>query len=352
MKPMSLVITGTGQGRQISCTQVLLTYPQCKETKEALMEFIQGIPNIMCAVVAHEEHHETEGEHLHAWIKFKTTVKITVSRWAHFFDFNGYHGNYQVVKVHTKSVADTVKYVIKDGDYIVWNCDVDAIINPLCKRKKYNTERILSTDIRELVKNGEIRAQDFVRIRQAQQIWKIITAPHADADHTRGIWMYGPAGCGKSQSARAFGEKYGGAFIKPQNKWWDGYEGQKVVILDDLDTDALNHYLKIWTDKYACTGEVKGSTVPLVFDWFIVTSNYKIDDIIRLKNLALDTNLSEALHRRFREMDYYNYENEQHKFFTVEDIEEAAGLITAIQPLSPELLEPIPIPDFFGYNIE
>ncbi len=62
-------------------------------------------------------------------------------------------------------------------------------------------------------------------------------------------------------------------FLKSQSKWWDGYTGQSVVVLDDLDTDTLAHYLKIWADKYACTGETKGGTIPLLHRRFIVTSN-------------------------------------------------------------------------------
>jgi hypothetical protein len=41
----------------------------------------------------------------------------------------------------------------------------------------------------------------------------------------------------------------------------------------------LGHYLKIWADKYPCTGEIKGATVQLKHHRFIVTSNKDIDDL-------------------------------------------------------------------------
>lgn len=44
--------------------------------------------------------------------------------------------------------------------------------------------------------------------------------------------------------------------------------------MDDLDTGILSHYLKIWADKWKCTGEIKGGTVALNYKRFIVTSNY------------------------------------------------------------------------------
>lgn len=78
------------------------------------------------------------------------------------------------------------------------------------------------------------------------------------------------------------------------NKWWDGYTGQKVVLIDDLDSDCLGHYLKIWADRYKCSGECKGSTIPLAHQTLIVTSNYSIDALFK------DQVLIDAITRRFK----------------------------------------------------
>lgn len=111
----------------------------------------------------------------------------------------------------------------------------------------------------------------------------------------RGEWFYGPPGSGKSRFAREQNPK---SFLKSQNKWFDGYLGQDTIILDDLDKlggQTLGHYLKIWTDRYSCTGETKGGTVHLRHSKFIVTSNYKIEEL-----WPDDSTLCDALNRRFK----------------------------------------------------
>lgn len=68
-------------------------------------------------------------------------------------------------------------------------------------------------------------------------------------------------------------------YVKQQNKWWDGYTGQKVVILEDLDSSSLGHQLKEWADSWGCLGEYKGGTVALSYTHFIVTSNFTIEEL-------------------------------------------------------------------------
>nr|WAE42980.1 MAG: replication associated protein [Cressdnaviricota sp.] len=113
---------------------------------------------------------------------------------------------------------------------------------------------------------------------------------------TRGIWIYGQSGSGKSCIART---AYGTAetvYLKSQNKWWDNYRAQPTVILDDFDTQGacLGHYLKIWGDHYGAHGEVKGGSVALQYDRLVITSQYRPEDI------WTDQELVTAIKRRYR----------------------------------------------------
>jgi hypothetical protein len=119
-------------------------------------------------------------------------------------------------------------------------------------------KRLRDTPLNELIDSGEISIMDVRKLKNAK-LDLAQEKPAFGATDVRGTWIYGPPGTGKSRSARAdYGDDI---YLKAQNKWWDGYTGQQTVILDDMDNGALGHHLKIWTDRYACTGEVKGGTI-------------------------------------------------------------------------------------------
>lgn len=70
--------------------------------------------------------------------------------------------------------------------------------------------------------------------------------------------------------------------MKGNNKeWFDGYENENVIILEDLDLGgrAMGHQIKHWADQYACRAEIKGGHIWLRHKWFIVTSNYGPDEV-------------------------------------------------------------------------
>ncbi len=76
-------------------------------------------------------------------------------------------------------------------------------------------------------------------------------------------------------------------FILTGGKWFDGYKGQNVIVVEDLDkytAYTLAHSIKLWADKYPCTAEVKGATIPLKHQLLIVTSNYTIEEAFEADN--------------------------------------------------------------------
>lgn len=109
----------------------------------------------------------------------------------------------------------------------------------------------------------------------------------------RAIVYWGGTQLGKSR--RAWHEAGYSSYAKdPRTKWWDGYRGEKHVIVDEFrGTIDISHILR-WLDRYPVRVEVKGSTIPLLATTFWFTSNIAPDKWY--PDLDLDT--FRALERR------------------------------------------------------
>jgi len=102
-----------------------------------------------------------------------------------------------------------------------------------------------------------------------------------DKTHLRGIFIWGESGIGKSLLARSlFPGKT--IFSKSHNKWWDSYNDEQIVIWDDINpTEGSNSAtsIKLYCDRYGIKGETKGSGVPLNHEFFIMTSQYSLEEV-------------------------------------------------------------------------
>lgn len=98
-------------------------------------------------------------------------------------------------------------------------------------------------------------------------------------EETTGHWITGSFGCGKSHLART---TYPNAYIKTPDQWWDNYNGQETVIIEDMDPYhvALGYSLKIWGDKYSFPAPYKGGIYKAIRPQrIIITSQYLPSDI-------------------------------------------------------------------------
>jgi hypothetical protein len=268
---------------RINSKKVFLTYPQCTATKEMLLADLKLKGDIDAYVVAREMHKDGSF-HLHAYVAYVKKLNLHSPK---CFDFAGFHGNYQSVR----DKHATIRYVSKHNDYIS-NFDVNAKEESMLKKKRDVSKELLSGRmLHEVTDDHPELLYDYAKLKVNIAMYKLDKHAITSIFPRKCYWIVGKPGIGKSYYVRNL---YPDAYIKSQNKWWDGYEQQTVVLLDDLDSDVMGHYLKIWADGYSFCAETKGGTIKPVYTELWVTSNYTPDMLFK------DSIMATAVARRFQ----------------------------------------------------
>lgn len=84
-------------------------------------------------------------------------------------------------------------------------------------------------------------------------------------------WYYGSTGTGKSRRVH---ELEPDAYWKPAtNRWWDGYDGQEAIVIDDYRRDfcTFAELLRLF-DRYPYSVEIKGGTKSFVSRRIYITT--------------------------------------------------------------------------------
>lgn len=105
-------------------------------------------------------------------------------------------------------------------------------------------------------------------------------------------WIYGPTGVGKTKYASQLDIEY---YIKDGTSWWDGYNHETVIIIDDFDGHWPFRDLLRLLDRYKYQGQIKGGYVKINSPKIIITCDRKPDDLY--KNNKTDHELSQLLRR-------------------------------------------------------
>lgn len=214
------------------------------------------------------------------------------------------------------SPAENIAYCQKDKDFTEFGA------KPMTQQEKNKKKQ---AQLLEYAKAGDISkiqeefpGQYLQQYRNIHQIATDNMVKPPDLEAPCGVWITGQTGCGKTTKART---EYGTYYSKPCNKWWDGYQNEDCVIIEDMapNHSKLSYHLKLWADKWSFLGEIKGGTRQLRPKRVIVTSQYSIFEVFKEEG-AKEV---EAIERRFEVIDMDLPETEPEGTPELHDYEEA-----------------------------
>ncbi len=178
----------------------------------------------------------------------------------------------------TRTLDFAIEYCKKEGDY------TERGDRPLTQTERGKKGKEYWDKQLALIKAGRIDEVDsklqITMPKNLDYIWnkeqsKRRKLPDTSQKHQ---WYWGETGTGKSRKART---DHPDAYLKMCNKWWDHYQEEDVVLIEDFDKNhkVLCHHLKLWSDRYPFLAEVKGGARKIRPGLIIVTSNFHPSDI-------------------------------------------------------------------------
>lgn len=198
-------------------------------------------------------------------------------------------------------VEDAVKYCTKEDSRVEgpWILGETA--------HSYMGKRTDLTEVAQAIINREPMEEiaqeypeQYIKYHRGMERLNSILMPHRDcANPPLCVWIYGPSGSGKS---RMVYDRYEPSDIykkMPNNKWWDGYSQQKVVLLDDFKGNIDLEDILTWFDRYPTLVESKGGTIKLNSPVMIITSIHQPyrygEEVLRRFPIVIDRTEPNAL---------------------------------------------------------
>lgn len=271
------------------------TWQQPPDNMRALLESAQASGKVTYVCVGNEIAPTTGQRHGQGYCELKnpTGLKGVISLFQGF-NIRGLHW----LKCNGDAQSN-IAYCQKDGDF--WECGA----KPKGQGKRSDLDRVIEianangsiADVVDQVPGAYIRysagIQKYFMMKSAKRNWPM-----------KVYWLWGATGVGKSREAwRIGGEDMYAKDVSTE--WWDGYTGQKSVILDDYRPSArlTFAYLLRLFDRYGMTVQMKGGTAQFVSRIIFVTCPHDIKTTFSGCQWLGEEDLAQ-MHRRVEEVHF------------------------------------------------
>jgi len=259
--------------------------------------------NCINLIVESEFGSQEETFHLQCYIRFKNQTKFSAIKkkfpTAHIEQAKG-------------TAKQNFKYCSKDDNILFLKGEFD---NEQGKRNDLN-------EIKNLIIGGEMSVNDIAKKfpnayhQYGRTLEKLEDIHHLNTKRnfmTKGTWYFGKTGVGKTHQAFEDAKLMGAensCYIHNiiDGGWWDGYTGQKVVIINDFRGNIEYDELLRLVDKWPHTVKRRGKApIPFTSELVIITSALRPEECYARRN---EKDSIDQLLRRFEIIEIINNENE------------------------------------------
>lgn len=241
-----------------------------------------------------------------------TTGKIHYQGYVEFdrpMDLNSIKKSLGTDKIHIEPRKGTqkqaIEYCKKDGDVTEWNV-------PNNQGKRTDLDDI-KTEILSGKKNSKLIRNESPMLyhlygRTLDKLEDDFNSNKKRTWMTKGLWLFGPTGCGKSLYAYSFDPESTYTWVNDKG-WQDHYNGERTIIIDDfrggIEYNELLKMMDRWDYKLSRRGR---SPMPLLATNIIITSSLPPEKVYR--NLSKYDSLDQLKRRcKIVEMSYNDLED-------------------------------------------
>lgn len=220
--------------------------------------------------------------HLQGFFNLKTKARLTaIKRWqgferAHLEEAKG-------------SDLQNQEYCSKDGD--AWS--TGEPVNQGQRTDLRRAAELLRESGGSLKRVAEEFPTEYIKYHRGLESYRQLVAPPKPRDFKSEVIVFcGPPGVGKSSRVRELSPT---AYTKPVGDWFDGWDGETDLVIDDFHGDIRFSLFKQLIDRYECRVPIKGGFVNARPQRIFITSNLRADEWYNSEKIGM---AKDAIHRR------------------------------------------------------